>query len=152
MRHAKRSSRLGRKPAHRHSMVKNLVVSLVEHGRIETTLARAKYLRTVIEPLITLGKRGDLHARRLVLARTSNKEITHKIFDVIAPVYANRNGGYTRILKTGIRRGDNAETAIIELVDFYEQHKNDHKHDGHDHEHNHDHAHDHNHEHNHSHA
>jgi large subunit ribosomal protein L17 len=91
--------------------------SLVEHGRIETTVDRAKALRQFVEPLITLGKKGDLSARRLALRRLPNKKTVHKIFDEVSPMFQNRPGGYTRILKTGFRQGDNANTAIIEFVE-----------------------------------
>jgi len=117
MRHRKSGKRLGKNTSHRYSMLRNMASSLVEHGRIETTVDRAKALRQYIEPLITLGKKGDLPARRLALRRLPNKAAVHKIFDEIAPQFQNRPGGYTRILKTGFRPGDNANTAIIEFVE-----------------------------------
>ena len=117
MRHRKAGKKLGRPTAHRVAMLRNMTISLVENGRIETTLTRAKALRGFVEPLITLGKRGDLAARRLALRKLPNKKIVHKIFDEIAPLFKNRPGGYTRIIKTGYRRGDNAKLAIIEFVD-----------------------------------
>lgn len=117
MRHGLSGNRLGRKPAHRKAMVRNLATSLVDNGRIETTVARAKQLRMFIEPLVTLGKRGDLAARRTALSKLPNKTVVHKIFDEIAPKFSERPGGYTRIIKTGFRQGDNAAMAIIEFVD-----------------------------------
>lgn len=117
MRHGMSGNRLGRKPAHRKAMVRNLATSLVDNGRIETTVARAKQLRMFIEPLVTLGKRGDLAARRTAMSKLPNKAVVHKIFDEIAPKFSERPGGYTRIIKTGFRQGDNAAMAIIEFVD-----------------------------------
>ncbi|MGA1846824.1 50S ribosomal protein L17 [Deferribacter abyssi] len=117
MRHRKAGKKLGRPTAHRVAMLRNMTISLVNNGRIETTLTRAKALRGFVEPLITLGKRGDLAARRLALRRLPNKNAVHKIFDEIAPIFKNRPGGYTRIIKTGFRKGDNARLAIIEFVE-----------------------------------
>ena len=117
MRHHRVVKHLGRNTAHRYAMLRNLAVALIEHGSVCTTLVRAKVLRSYIEPLITLGKKGDLSARRLALRRLPNKRAIGKLFSVIAPLCSDRNGGYTRILKIGEREGDNAKIAIIELVD-----------------------------------
>lgn len=108
--------KLGRPTSHRVAMLRNLTASLLKNGRIETTETRAKELRKVAEKMITLGKRGDLHARRQALAYIYEKEVVANLFEEIAPKYADRNGGYTRILKKGPRRGDAAEMVIIELV------------------------------------
>lgn len=108
--------KLGRPTSHRVAMLRNLTASLLTNGRIVTTVTRAKELRKVAEKMITLGKRGDLHARRQALAYIYDKDVVYKLFEEIAPKYAERNGGYTRIIKTGPRRGDAAEMAIIELV------------------------------------
>lgn len=117
MRHKKSGKKLGRPTAHRIAMLRNMTVSLIEHGRIETTVTRAKALKVFVEPLVTLGKKGDLASRRLALRRLPNKAAVHQLFDVIAPIFANRPGGYTRIIKTGFRKGDNAPMAIIEFVE-----------------------------------
>jgi len=117
MRHGKSGFKLGRKPAHRKAMVRNLATSLVEHGRIETTVTRAKALRMFVEPLVTLGKKGDVAARRRAMQKLPNKAVVHKLFDEIAPKFSERPGGYTRIIKTGYRQGDQAPMAIIEFVD-----------------------------------
>ncbi|EFM26128.1 MULTISPECIES: 50S ribosomal protein L17 [Peptoniphilus] len=108
--------KLGRPTDHRLAMLRNLVTSLLREGRIETTLTRAKETRRMAERMITLGKRGDLHSRRLALAYIYDEDVVTKLFNEIAPKYADRNGGYTRIIKVGPRRGDAAEKAIIELV------------------------------------
>ena len=108
--------KLGRPTNQRVAMLRNLVASLLEHGKIETTETRAKEIRKIAEKMITLGKRGDLHARRQALAYIYDKQVVHKLFEEIAPKYEERNGGYTRILKLGPRRGDGAEMVIIELV------------------------------------
>lgn len=119
MRHLNKKKRLGRRtPAQRKAMLKNLAVSLIEHKRIKTTHARAKALRVFIEPLITFAKRGDLHARRAVLKKIHQKDTVHTLFHEIAPVYADRPGGYTRIIKLGLRDNDKAKVSLIELVDF----------------------------------
>lgn len=97
-------------------MLRNLVTSLLENGRIETTLPKAKETRSITEKMITLGKRGDLHARRQALAYITKEEVVKKLFDEISPQYADRNGGYTRILRIGPRRGDAAEMVILELI------------------------------------
>jgi large subunit ribosomal protein L17 len=98
-------------------MLANLSVSLLEHEQIVTTLPKAKDLRPIVEKLVTLGKRGDLHARRQVIAQIGNEDVVKRLFDTIAPRYANRNGGYLRIMKAGFRRGDNAPLAVIEFVE-----------------------------------
>ncbi|MFR7349979.1 50S ribosomal protein L17 [Peptoniphilus sp.] len=108
--------KLGRPTDHRLAMLRNLVTSLLREGRIETTLTRAKETRRMAERMITLGKRGDLHSRRLALAYIYDEDVVTKLFEEIAPKYEDRNGGYTRIIKVGPRRGDGAEKAIIELV------------------------------------
>jgi large subunit ribosomal protein L17 len=108
---------MGGSPAHERLMLANLATSLFEHGRITTTEAKAKRLRPYAEHLITFGKRGDLHARRQVLKRLNDKSVVHTLFAEIGPRYADRPGGYTRILKLGNRKGDNAPMAIIELVE-----------------------------------
>ncbi len=112
--------RLGGSPAHERLMLANLATSLFKHGRIQTTETKAKRLRPLAEQLITKAKRGDLHARRRVLTVVRDKDVVFKLFDTIAPQYSNRNGGYTRIVKTGPRKGDSAPMAIIELVEELE--------------------------------
>ncbi|RCV55535.1 50S ribosomal protein L17 [Marinitenerispora sediminis] len=109
--------RLGSGPAHERLMLANLATSLFQHGRIKTTEAKAKRLRPYAEKLITLGKRGDLHARRQVLTKIHDKSVVHELFTEIGPRYENREGGYTRITKIGPRKGDNAPMAVIELVE-----------------------------------
>ncbi|MCI9475267.1 50S ribosomal protein L17 [Anaerovoracaceae bacterium 41-7] len=108
--------KLGRPTAHRKAMLRNLVTDLLREGRISTTDCRAKEARREAEKLITLAKRGDLHARRQALAYIYDESVVSKLFDEIAPKYADRNGGYTRILKLGPRRGDCAEVVFVELV------------------------------------
>ncbi|MFA5576678.1 MAG: 50S ribosomal protein L17 [Tissierellaceae bacterium] len=108
--------KLGRPTDHRKAMLRNLVTSLLRNGRIETTVTRAKETKRMTDKMITLAKRGDLHARRQVLAYVYDESVVKKLFDEIGPNYAERNGGYTRVLKLGPRRGDAAEMAIIELV------------------------------------
>ena len=108
--------KLGRNSAHRKSMLRNLVTDLFREGRITTTLDRAKEAGREAEKLITLAKLGDLHARRQVLAYVFDEDVVTKLFDEIAPEYAERNGGYTRVLKLGPRQGDNAEVVYLELV------------------------------------
>ena len=109
--------RMGGSPAHERLMLANLATALLEHGRITTTESKAKRLRPYVEKLITFGKRGDLHARRQVLKVIRDKAVVHELFDTIGPRYENRPGGYTRIVKLGPRKGDNAPMAIIELVE-----------------------------------
>ena len=113
----KKGARLGGSPAHQRLIVANLATALFEHGRITTTEAKARVLRPVAEKLITKAKKGDLHNRRQVLAVLRDKDIVFRLFDEIAPNYANRPGGYTRIIKAGFRYGDNAAMAVIEFVD-----------------------------------
>ncbi len=108
--------KLGRPTAHRKAMLRNQTTDLLREGRITTTLTRAKETRRMAEKMITLGKRGDLHARRQALAYIYDEDVVQKLFDEIAPKYADRNGGYTRILKLGQRQGDTAEMAFLELV------------------------------------
>ncbi|MHB8764474.1 MAG: 50S ribosomal protein L17 [Deferrisomatales bacterium] len=117
MRHRKTGRKLGRDSSHRKALFRNMVTSLFEHGRIETTDAKAKEVRRVAEKLITLGKRGDLHARRRVLAYVRLKDVAAKLFSEIGPRFAQRPGGYTRIVKLGVRRGDAAPVSILELVE-----------------------------------
>ena len=109
--------KLGRSTSHRMAMLKGMVTFLLEKGRIETTLTRAKEVSALTDKMITLGKQNTLPARRQALSFLKKEEVVHKLFSLIAPLYEDRNGGYTRVLKTGPRRGDGAEMAIIELVD-----------------------------------
>ncbi len=109
--------KLGRPTDQRNAMLRNLVTSLLENGKIETTVSRAKETRSMAEKMITLGKENTLASRRSALAYITKKSVVYKLFEEIAPKYAERNGGYTRIIKAGPRRGDAAEMAIIELVD-----------------------------------
>lgn len=109
--------KLGRATNHRRSMLRNLVTSLLENGRIETTETRAKTVQPIAERMITLGKRGDLHSRRRALAYILDETVVSKVFDELAPRYADRPGGYTRIIKLDVRRGDAAPLAILELVE-----------------------------------
>ncbi|NLY42988.1 MAG: 50S ribosomal protein L17 [Clostridiaceae bacterium] len=108
--------KLGRPTDHRIAMLRNLVTAVLEHGRIETTATRAKEVRSMTDKMITLGKEGSLHARRQALAYITKEDVVKKLFDEIAPKYSDRQGGYTRIVRIGPRRGDAAEMAIIELV------------------------------------
>ena len=117
MRHRVDTFKIGRSGAHRRAMLANMVSSLFEHGRIETTIVKAKAAASFAERLITLGKKGEIHHRRLALSRLRNNEAVKTLFDEIAPVYADRQGGYTRIFKLGKRRGDAAETCILMLVE-----------------------------------
>ena len=120
MRHGDKVNNLGRKTAHRHALLKNLSKALIQHKRISTTLAKAKALRVHIEPLITKGKSNTTHSRRVVFSYLQDKESIKELFDVIAPKVMDRPGGYVRVIKTGFRQGDGAETALIEFVDFNE--------------------------------
>ena len=120
MRHNKSFNHLGRKSGHRKAMLANMASSLILHKKIETTVAKAKALRMYIEPLITKSKDDSTHSRRTVFAYLKQKEAVTELFRVIAPKIAERPGGYTRILKTGFRLGDNAQMCFIELVDFNE--------------------------------
>jgi large subunit ribosomal protein L17 len=120
MRHRKKFNHLGRKAAHRKAMLANMAVSLILHKRITTTTAKAKALRMYVEPLISKSKQDTTHSRRIVFSYLKQKEAVTELFREISPKVANRPGGYTRILKTGNRLGDNAEMCFIELVDFNE--------------------------------
>ena len=117
MRHGKAHRKLGRTSAHRTAMFANMSASLIKHEQIVTTLPKAKDLRPVVEKLITLGKRGGLHARRQAMAQVRDETQVKKLFDVLAKRYAERKGGYTRVLKAGFRHGDSAPRAVIEFVD-----------------------------------
>jgi len=108
--------KLGRTSDQRRAMLRNLVTSFLEHGKIQTTGTRAKETQSIAEKMITLGKRGDLHARRQALAYITKEDVVKKLFDEIAPKYMERNGGYTRIMKVGPRRGDAVEIVVLELV------------------------------------
>ena len=110
------SRKLGRTSDHRKAMLRAMVTFLLENGKIETTVTRAKEVRAMAEKMITLGKAGDLHSKRQVFAYVTKEDVAKKLFDEIAPKYADRNGGYTKIVKIGPRRGDAAEMALIELV------------------------------------
>ncbi|MFN4234025.1 MAG: 50S ribosomal protein L17 [Bacteroidia bacterium] len=120
MRHGKKVNHLGRKAGHRNALLSNLACSLILHKRINTTLAKAKALRKYVEPLITKSKNDTTHSRRTVFSYLGNKEVVTELFRDVAPKIASRPGGYTRIIKLGNRLGDNAEMAMIELVDFNE--------------------------------
>ncbi len=109
--------KLGKKPEHRKAMFANMCAALIKHEQITTTLPKAKELRPVVEKLITLGKRGDLHARRQAISQIRDVAMVKKLFDVLGPRYKERKGGYTRVLKAGYRYGDNAPVAVIEFVD-----------------------------------
>ncbi|HEX2093478.1 MAG TPA: 50S ribosomal protein L17, partial [Longimicrobiaceae bacterium] len=117
MRHGNKGRKLGRTAEHREALLRNLATSLFRHGRISTTTEKAKELRPFAERLITLAKRGDLAARRLAARHIADRDVLIQLFDAIGPRFAERPGGYTRILKTGHRQGDGAEMALIELVD-----------------------------------
>lgn len=117
MRHRLQGRKLNRTSSHRKAMFANMAVALVKHEQIKTTLPKAKELRPLVEKLITLGKRGDLHARRLLIAKTRDIGTAAKLIDTLAPRYQDRSGGYLRVLKAGFRFGDNAPMAIIEFVD-----------------------------------
>ena len=117
MRHGIRGRRFNRTTEHRKAMFSNMCNALIKHEQIVTTLPKAKDLRPVIEKLITLGKRGDLHARRQLIAQLKDADMAKKLIEVIGPRYKDRNGGYTRVLKAGFRYGDNAPLAVIEMVD-----------------------------------
>jgi large subunit ribosomal protein L17 len=117
MRHGNSNRKLNRTSAHRKAMFANMSASLIKHEQIVTTLPKAKELRPIVEKLITLGKRGDLHARRQAIAQMRDETQVKKLFDVLGPRYKERNGGYIRILKAGFRFGDNAPQAVIEFVD-----------------------------------
>ena len=117
MRHGFRGRRFNRSVEHRKAMFANMSAALIKHEQIVTTLPKAKDLRPVVEKLITLGKRGDLHARRLAMSQIRDAAMVKKLFEVLGPRYRDRNGGYCRVLKAGFRYGDNAAMAVIEFVD-----------------------------------
>jgi large subunit ribosomal protein L17 len=116
MRHRKAGFKLGRNTSHRRATLRNLVTSIILEDRVETTVVKAKAARPHVERLITLGKRGDLHARRQALAYLQTREAVTRLFDTVAPRYGDRNGGYLRIIRSGYQRGDGAETAFIEML------------------------------------
>lgn len=118
MRHRKSGRKLGRDPAHRKALYANLAVALIEHGRIKTTEAKAKEVQPIVEAMITLGKRGDVAAQRHAVAFLRSKPAAHRLFADVAPRFADRTGGYTRIVKIGPRAGDAAQMAYLELVDY----------------------------------
>ena len=120
MRHKKAINHLGRKDGHRKAMLANMASSLIMHKRINTTVAKAKALKTYVEPLITKSKEDTTHSRRTVFSYLKNKEAVKELFSIISPRIADRPGGYTRVLHTGFRQGDGADMALIELVDFNE--------------------------------
>ncbi|HEV7226877.1 50S ribosomal protein L17 [Brevundimonas sp.] len=117
MRHGAAHRKLGRTTSHRQAMFANMAASLIKHEQITTTLPKAKELRPFVEKLVTLGKKGDLHARRQAISQVRDVTQVGKLFDTIAPRYTERNGGYIRIMKAGFRHGDNAAMAVIEFVD-----------------------------------
>ncbi|QKV18214.1 50S ribosomal protein L17 [Oricola thermophila] len=117
MRHGKSGRKLNRTASHRKAMFANMAASLIEHEQIVTTLPKAKEIRPIVEKLVTLGKRGDLHARRQAIAAIRDENQVRKLFDTLATRYADRNGGYIRIMKAGFRHGDNAPMAVVEFVD-----------------------------------
>ena len=117
MRHHKTGRKLGRDSAHRKALYANLASALIEHGRIKTTAAKAKEVKPIAEQMITLGRRGDLHARRQALSFLRSQDVVHKLFADVGPRFADRPGGYSRIVKLGPRAGDSAQMAYLELVD-----------------------------------
>ena len=118
MRHRKSGRKLSRKTAHRKALMSNLALALITHKKIKTTDAKAKELRSFIEPLVTRAKKGDIHSRRQVFKKIPHKSTVRELFDVVAPAFSERNGGYTRITKLGFRDNDCASLSIIEFVDF----------------------------------
>ena len=118
MRHHRKGKKLGRDAAHRKALYSNLAGAVIEHGRIKTTAAKAKEVKPIAEQMITLGKRGDLHARRQALSQLRSQDVVHMLFADVAPRFAERPGGYTRIVKLGPRQGDAADMVYLELVDF----------------------------------
>ena len=118
MRHQRSGRKLGRDSAHRKALYANLTASLIEHGRIKTTVAKAKEVRPVAEEMITLGRRGDVPARRQALKFLRSQDVVHKLFSDVGPRFSDRPGGYSRIVKLGPRQGDAAEMAYLELVDY----------------------------------
>ena len=127
MRHGKKFNHLGRKTAHRKAMLSNMAGSLIEHKRVMTTVQKAKALRKVIEPLVTRSKENTTHNRRIAFAVLRQKEVVTELFNVVGPKVGDPPGGYTRIIKTGNRQGDNAEMCMIELVDFNDMYGKDEK-------------------------
>jgi large subunit ribosomal protein L17 len=117
MRHGKTNRRFSRRPEHRKAMLANMAASLITHEQIVTTLPKAKDIRPIVEKLVTLGKKGTLHARRQAISEMRDREAVKKLFEVVAPRYKERNGGYLRIIKAGFRYGDSAPVAVIEFVD-----------------------------------
>jgi large subunit ribosomal protein L17 len=117
MRHRKTGRKLNRTSSHRKAMFANMAAALIKHEQIVTTLPKAKELRPIVDSLITLGKRGDLHARRQAISRIGDEAMVKKLFDTLGPRYAERHGGYTRVLRAGFRYGDSAPMAVIELMD-----------------------------------
>lgn len=117
MRHGNSGRKLNRTASHRKAMFANMAASLIEHEQIVTTLPKAKEIRPIVEKLVTLGKRGDLHARRQAISAIRDVKLVAKLFDTLAPRYAQRNGGYLRIMKAGFRTGDNAPLAVVEFVE-----------------------------------
>lgn len=117
MRHGKSGRKLNRTASHRKAMFANMAASLIEHEQIVTTLPKAKEIRPIVEKLVTLGKRGDGHARRQAISKLRSETLVRKLFDTLAPRYSERNGGYLRIMKAGFRHGDNAPVAVVEFVD-----------------------------------
>jgi large subunit ribosomal protein L17 len=117
VRHARTGKKLGRDSAHRKALYSNLAGALIEHGRIKTTVTKAKAVKPIAEQMITLGRRGDLHARRQATSFLRSRDVVHKLFAEVAPLFKDRPGGYTRIIKIGPRPGDSAEMAYLELVD-----------------------------------
>ncbi len=120
MRHRKSGRKLGRTSSHREAMFRNMITSLFEHERIVTTTPKAKEARRIADKMITLAKRGDLHAKRQAMSYIRSKDVVAKLFDVIQLQFVDRNGGYTRIIQTGVRQGDAAAMAILELVGYQE--------------------------------
>jgi large subunit ribosomal protein L17 len=118
MRHQKTGKKLGRDPAHRKALYANLVCSLIEHGRVKTTEAKAKAVKPLAEQMITLGRRGDLAARRQAISKLRSVETVHILFDEVAPRFADRPGGYSRIVKLGPRQGDAADMVYLEFIDY----------------------------------
>src|SRR5215211_8100096 len=118
MRHQRSGKKLGRDSAHRKALYSNLAGALIEHGRIKTTVAKAKAVRPIAEQMITLGRRGDLHARRQALAYLRSQDVVHKLFSEVGPRFLDRPGGYSRIIRIGPRQGDAAQMVYLELVDF----------------------------------
>jgi large subunit ribosomal protein L17 len=116
MRHRKAGVKLGRNTSHRRAMLRNLVTSIILEDRVQTTVTKAKAARPHVERLITLGKRGDLHARRQALAYLQTREAVSRLFETVAPRYGDRNGGYLRIVRSGFRKGDGGETAFVEML------------------------------------